>query len=403
MTKFAVAGGVLGVLALAALWAGLSPHGAALSLPPQTTRAPVAGTPIAVESLGGYSRIAAKLIVWWAGFSEKVPVANGFDMYRVTYLTPGERGDLVEASGLLSLPRSVDPRTIMSWQHGTSTLRENAPSKPTPDESILISIVFAGNGALLLAPDYVGLGQSERPHPYYYVSTTVGSTRDLVVAAREILVASQVARPGDLFLAGFSQGGHATMATVRDIEQTPIPDTRLVAAASIAGPIDLDGFSLENTLKGEAENASMYLAWIFGTYARIYGEDMSAVFRAPYDATIPQLFDGKTDGREIAAHLPRDPKAMLRDDYLLRFSRGDKGWPGRRMSENDMDGWQPQTPLRLYFGANDIDVSPREATERAARWAREGANVQAVSVGALDHNGSVIAAVPLVREWFSEF
>lgn len=402
MRRFAIVGGVIGILIMAALWA-VSPRGAKLTLPPQTARLATAGTPVSIENLGGYSRTLAKLIVWWAGFSAKVPVANGFDMYRITYLTHGEQGDLVKASGLLSLPRGVDPQTIVSWQHGTTTLRDNAPSKPTPDESVLISIVFASNGALLLAPDYIGLGQSELPHPYYYLPATVGSTRDLIVAAGEILAASQIARPGDLFLAGFSQGGHATMAAARDIEQAPLPDTRLVAAASIAGPIDLDGFSLENTLKGESESASMYLAWIFATYARIYAEDMSAVFRAPYDLTIPQLFDGKTDGRDIAAQLPRDPRAMLSDDYLLRLDHGDKGWPGRRMSENDLDGWRPQTPLRLYSGANDIDVSPREAAERAALWAREGADVQAISVGALDHNGSVVAAVPLVRQWFAEF
>jgi len=373
-----------------------------LSLPAIDNLQPTAGDPLAIEKIGGYSKLTAKFLVWWAGMSKKLPVKNGLDMYRVTYLTSGERGGLVEVSGLLTIPRVASAKSVISWQHGTSLRREDAPSKPTADEGVLASIIFAGDGSVLLAPDYIGFGKSELPHPYYHLPTSVASTRDLLLASKAILEASGFEFPARLFLAGFSQGGYCTMATTRNLEQSPIPGINLIASASVAGPIDLDGFTFNNSLKGEAESASMYLAYIFNTYARIYLRNLADVFREPYDHLVPQLFDGVTSGEAIAAQLPRDPNDMFREDFLENYKRGDQGWPRLRLSENDLDGWLPKTPLRLYFGRADLDVSPEEAIAQASKWRKAGVDAVAIDVGNFDHNESIIEAAPALRDWFAE-
>ena len=77
--------------------------------------------------------------------------------------------------------------------------------------------------------------------------------------------------------------------------------------------------------------------------------------------------------------------------------------PGKRLAENDLSGWLPQTPLRMYYGSRDTDVSPREAVAQVADWQEEGVKLLAIDVGELNHNESVIEAVPRVLEWFSEF
>ncbi len=370
---------------------------------PDTITSPVqAGDVTGLERIGAYSKLSEKLIVWWNGMSKRLPVKNGITMYRVKYLTAGENGDLVEVSGLLSVPRDLRATSVISWQHGTAFKHQDAPSTPSPDEGVMASILFAGNASILLAPDYIGLGESSLPHPYYYLPTTVSSTRDLILASQAIFKASKIDYPNKLFLAGFSQGGHNTMATTRELEKAPLADITLVASASIAGPIDLDGFSFDNVLLGESQHSSTYIAYMLSTFARIYSHNLSDVLRSPYAELIPDLFDTKLSDPGIATRLPRDPKHLFREDYLDKLEQGNRGWPGLRMAENDLDNWVPKTSLRLYYGSKDVDVSPREAIAKAAYWQQAGAQVQAVDVGALDHNNSALEAALLIRKWFAD-
>lgn len=375
-------------------------------LPAATSKVLQAGDPLSIEHIDGYAKTTAKLLVWWTGMSEKIPISSGVDMYRIVYLTESEVGELIEVSGLLGVPRGhLPPKSVVSWQHGTAFKHSDAPSTPTPDQGVLVSLLFAGDGSILLAPDYIGFGHSRLPQTYYYLPTTIGSTRDLIMAAKAIFLASELDFPDSLFLAGHSQGGHATMAIARDLELSPIAGLNLLAAASNAGPIDLDGFSLENTLKGEARSASTYMALMLNSMARIYAEDMSAVFRAPYDTLIPEMLNGDLNlsGAEVAAKLPDDPKKMFLDEFLDNYQLGRRGWVGSRLDENDLDNWQPQTPLRMYYGSKDIDVSPYEAASWAVKWKANGLDVQAIDVGDFDHNQSVVEAAPLLRLWFNSF
>jgi dienelactone hydrolase len=118
----------------------------------------------------------------------------------------------------------------VSWQHGTTTQRSEVPSKPTPDEGVVASLVFAGHGYLLAAPDYLGLGTSEGRHPYYHAESTAASVVDLLRAARRLAEARDLAWPEPLFLTGFSQGGHASIAALRELEAAAEPGLRVTGA-----------------------------------------------------------------------------------------------------------------------------------------------------------------------------
>lgn len=371
-------------------------------VPPPSTE-PARGDVVAIERVGGYSRIFAKAMVWAAGMSDRVSVTHGVDLYRVTYWTQDETENLVTATGLLSRPRGTAANAVLSWHHGTSVTRHLVPSKPTPDEGVLASIAFAGHGYLLLAPDYVGLGGSLLPHPYYHAPTAAANIRDLIKAAQTLYGASQKAWPKRLFMTGFSQGGYNTFAALRDLQRTPLPDVALTAAASIGAPFDLAGFSFPNALKGEAQSASLYLAYIINSYARIYDEPLESVLREPFATHVPQIFSGNLEGDAVVAALPRNPRDLFTPEALARFDAGDWGWVGRYLTENSLVDFVPAVPVRLYYGRNDVDVSPSEAQTQAKRWAAVGKDVVAEDVGPFDHNASVIEAAPRLRNWFDAF
>ncbi|MCB1644417.1 MAG: hypothetical protein KDI36_03145 [Pseudomonadales bacterium] len=362
------------------------------------------GSVVQVELLQSYPLFVARLLIWWAGASDVVQVRHGVDLYRITYLTLDEKGHhLTKVSGLLALPRGVPPTSVVSWQHGTQTLRANSPSKPTYEEGVLVSFLFAGNGAVLLAPDYPGLGVSEAPQAYYHKASTVAAVRDLIVASHSVLLASGRSVPKNLFLAGFSEGGYATMAAAESIEAVPFPEHQLKAVASVAGPIDLADSAMPGLEHARSASAPMYMAFLLSSLARVYGHDLTGVFREPYAQSIPTLFDGETSGDDIIRVLPTDVSDLLVDGFFADYRAGRHEWVHEVLKSNGLAGWQPLTPLRLYYGMTDLDVAPTEAQQKAGQWQSSGLDVQAINVGDYDHNSSVVQAAPLILNWFGQY
>ncbi|NJN34136.1 MAG: hypothetical protein HC817_07695 [Saprospiraceae bacterium] len=119
-----------------------------------------------IETLGYYSKAEAVTILGLADLPGKVETSCGFYLYRVTYKTKNWNNTDIWVSGLLSVPDTKDIKGLVSYQHGTNPDRNNTASKPTPLEGLGLSSLFAGNGYVLVAPDYIGLGTSQEIHPY---------------------------------------------------------------------------------------------------------------------------------------------------------------------------------------------------------------------------------------------
>lgn len=361
-----------------------------------------AGTAVSVEHLDSYRSLTLKALVWWAGLSKQLPVQHGIDRYRLTYRTTNAAGDSVEASGLMALPRNTAPRAAASYQHGTSSLRTDVPSTVGSQEGLLAAAIFAGHGYVLVAPDYVGLGQSTEPHPYLDADTAARNTVDLLRAARSVVRARNLEWPAPLFLTGFSQGGQATAAAHRLLEREPVEGLQVRASAPIAGPFQLLTISFPHALTSTAPSHSLYLAYISQAYARIHAQPLGSVFREPWAERVPALFDGTHDGDEITATLPVHSRDLYRTDFLEHYEAGAESWYTRALRANELHDWRPRAPVRLYYGALDLDVSTLESRATADHMKRLGADVTAVSVGDFDHDGSVLPAATLIRAWFDE-
>jgi pimeloyl-ACP methyl ester carboxylesterase len=359
-----------------------------------------AGALYSIEPIRTYPALALRAWVAWQGLSDRFPIAFGFSLYRLRYWTTGVDGKLTVASGLVAFPRADDLRAVVSFQHGTASERASAPSTPDASNGILAAAAFAGRGYLLVAPDYIGLGASTESHPYMQAESEASAVVDLLRAAHEIVAVTGKTWPSTLLLVGFSQGGHATLAAQRALEAAPIDGLTVSGAASIAGPFDLAGMSFPFALEGRSHASSLYLAYMLDAYSRTYDEPLASALREPYAANVPGLFDGAHDGDAIEAALPTRPREMFNDDFLASYASGGTNWLRERLAENSLYDWSPQAPIRLYFGKRDGDVSPEEAQLEAERLTARGGNVAAIDIGDVDHEGSVLPAVPLVLAWF---
>jgi hypothetical protein len=361
-----------------------------------------AGALYSIETAGGYPDLMLRALIAWQGFADRLPTRCGVSLYRVRYWTPGIDGNLVVASGLIAFPRAERLRGVVSFQHGTASQRASVPSTPDPSNGVLAAAAFAGQGYLLVAADYIGLGASTLWHPYLHAATEASSAIDLLRAARGVVAAAGMQWPDTLLLTGFSQGGHVTLAMQRALESTPLEGLAVRGSAPIAGPFDLAAMSVPFALEGHSPASSLYLAYMVNSYANVYGEALGTALQEPYASLVPTLFDGEHDEDSIMAALPRDPRRMFRDDFLRTYEGGEANWLRERLVANSLYDWTPRAPVRLYFGSLDADVSPREAERESTRLQERGADVAVVDVGAFDHEGSVLQSVPLLLAWFDE-
>ena len=236
---------------------------------------------VEITPLKTYSVWQSRFLLWIAGV-RPVRVEYAVDTYRVIYKVAEPDGRQATASGLLALPRGGKARRIVSFQHGTATNRENVPSR-LDMTGVAASVLFAGNGYALMAPDYIGLGDSPGPHAYLVAADEARAAIGLIDVAKALPGAPQ----GPAFLSGFSQGGHATLATVRELEAR---GERVFAAAPVAGAYDLRHISLPAALKGGAKSHAVYLAYMAWGYAHYYGHPLDSALTPEYAALVEGLF-----------------------------------------------------------------------------------------------------------------
>jgi len=360
------------------------------------------GTLVHAEQYAYYPGALVRGVVALASLPERVPVEAGVTLYRVRYWTAHRDGAPTIASGLVAIPDSSPARGVVSYHHGTNTYRHGAPSAPGIGEGAFVSAVFAGGGYIVVAADYIGLGTNTDVHPYYVTESTTNAVIDLLRAAHALTAQLGVAWPGRLYLTGFSQGGHTTMATHRALESLGDPTLAVAASAAIAGPFDLAKFSVPRALGGASPSDALYLAYLAIAYAHAYKQPITSLLREPYATTLPVLFDGEHDNEDILAGLPATPRAMFVPEFLEDFDAGRPSWFYDALVENGAIQWPAKAPIRLYYGENDVDVSPKEAEFAEAALAAQGAAVKRISVGPRDHGETILHAAPNVRLWFDE-
>lgn len=346
---------------------------------------------IEVTPLKSYGRVHARLLLWLAGV-RGMDVANALDCYRIVYPSRDASGRTTRLSGLLALPHGTEPRGLVSYQHGTSSDPRAVPSN-LDTEGLAAALVFAGNGYAVLAPDYVGLGVSKPPHPYFVAKDTARAVIDLIAAARRVPGVPQSAP----ILIGFSEGGYASLAAQRALEEAGQP---VRGTAAIAGAYNLRTISIPWSLYGRSPQASTYLAlWVRG-YAMRYGHPLHSAFTAHYATLVPQLLDTPHTPEEVQAALPTDPRRMFRADLLAALGGKGSHWLVDALAANEMGDWAPRAPIRLFYGDDDVDVPPADSKATAAQLTARGGDVRAIDVGAADHFRSIVLAAPQILAWF---
>ena len=355
------------------------------------------GSVAGVEHLAGYPAFALRALLGYAKLPAPAPVATGVDLYRITYWST-TAGAPVLVSGLMSVPQGGLPRGTVLWMHPTNAARSQSISRPSL-EGVSAAAIFAGGSYLLLAPDLVGLGVSHAPQAYLYSPSTIAVTLDFLNAARRVAADLGKIWRSELYIAGFSQGGHSTAVIHRELERRLDPAWQVKASAAIAGAYNLAGAVFPFALQGKSSRDTMYLGLLAISYATYDGHPLESVLAPATAPLMRRLLDGD-HASEISAKAPADPRSIFTPQFLADFDAGRSNWFIAAMRANAADDWAPKAPLRAYVGDADLDAPPTDSRAFVAGSRKLGGRVQLVDVGGFDHVNTCYHALPRVRAWF---
>lgn len=332
-------------------------------------------------------------------------ITYGVDVYKLTYNTITTDSNATIASGAVVVPTGEDCLwPILSYQHGTILHRDEAPSA-LGGEIIIGQIASASYGFITSMPDYLGFGSSPQTHPYVHSNSEASASIDMLRAVKEFCNQKGILYNDQLFLAGYSQGGHATMALHKAIEEKHAQEFEVTASAPSAGPYDVSGEQANLFLQGTPYPAPFYLPYIILSYMEIYPSlqqyQLDEVFISPYDTLLPPLFDGYHYGWEIDAIMPSIPIEILDTAFYNDFLSDPNHPFWQALEANNNYDWKPEAPVRMYYCGGDQSVAPTNSIVAEAQMLSNGAvDVQAIEVDPnLDHGECAYGALFAAVEW----
>lgn len=269
------------------------------------------------------------------GVSPMYPVTN----YRLEYLTTDGDGQLVRASGLVSVPLKAPGALspVLGYQHATIFSVAQAPSnRAVPSE---LAVALASMGFLVVAPDYVGYGASKGvPHPYLQAAPSAAAVLDMHTATRAWQASAGIPDNGQLFLVGYSEGAYVSMAAHRTMTATRSAHlSRLQMTVAGAGPYNVQT-TLDGVLRQVRDEEPLLGALLNPGFLRYLGSSVrNDVRRAILKKLMPEDTDVALDARFLDVYLADD-------EYQLN-----------RLS--NVHDWQPDKPIYLHHGRDDRTVT----------------------------------------------
>jgi pimeloyl-ACP methyl ester carboxylesterase len=287
------------------------------------------------------------------------------DVYSISYKTSYKEEEII-ASGLICLPSAFEGFPILSFQNGTNTSHMNAPSINLSNPMFLLLQCLAGNGYIILVPDYIGFGiSSDKLHPYYVKPSTNSAVVDMMYAAQEFIenYSSGANYNDQFFLMGYSQGGWATLSALEEIEANHSTAFEIHATSCGAGAYDLLEVS-DYIIHLDTFPSPLYLPYYIYSHQQ-YGtltDSLNTFFREPYSSIIPELFSGVYSNSYINKQLTDTVSQLLSQEFIEGLSN-DQDYESLRsdLAANTVKAWSASSLIRFYHGTADMNVPPSES------------------------------------------
>ncbi len=336
------------------------------------------------------------------GYDTDSMTFNDVVFYKIIYNTTDVHGDPTVASGALYVPQiECDTLPLISYQHGTVFHKQHVPSNYW---SWVPAYLYSGNGYITTLPDYLGMGVNPGIHPYIHWESEATASIDLIRAAREFLTDPlQIWDNNQLFLTGYSQGGHSTMAIHKYIKVNNLQsEFNVVASAPLSGAFPLYDVQRPLMLGGDSTYyASAFLPYVLASYQLVY-ENLYTNYNEYYDPPYNSLIAAWLAAGTNWGTLPTNFYDFVQDSVLDNIQNNPNHPANIDIKANDLHNWIPEEPVRMLYCGMDSMVFPQNSIMALDTMIALGANdVQALELDPnLDHNGCKVPATTYALEWF---
>jgi pimeloyl-ACP methyl ester carboxylesterase len=273
------------------------------------------------------------------------------DAIKIVYKTENYDGKEIVTSGVLLLPKIQGTLSLLSFHHGELLKTANAPSESTTGSKDLIyAALIASTGLAVLVPDYIGYGNSSLHwHPFEHKATLAKNSYDLYLASKEYLIQQRIKTNSKLYLTGFSEGGIATLALQRFLEeQTKINVTKTIVGNGAFAKV----IWAKQLLSGSQNPEKIrYFARMVHSYNKIYPE-----LNRPWNYYFNDAFMDLESNIDHLMELPQmvdDPKTLFTPSFIKGVLNETDTTFLDVLMENQIEGWLAEASIYFYRGSED--------------------------------------------------
>jgi len=332
----------------------------------------------------------------------------GINFHYMEYNTVGAVGEATNATGGIMVPTGADPactgaRPVLLYSHGTTVEKSYNIASPANSEAGLVAAMYAAQGWIVVTSNYVGYDASRSTyHPYLNAEQQSNDMIDALRAARKAFTNIGANDSGKLFLSGYSQGGHVSMATHKAMQTNFASEFKVTASGNMSGP-----YSLVKTFQtvfagGVNAGATVFTPMILTSWQKAYGNMYTSpadVYEAAYATGIETLLPGPLTFSQLftTGKLPQklfasgplvtgDPSLdalfaagigvpnLIKQSYrqAVLTNPAHPAWVAA--AKNDLLSWTPARPVAMCLGAQDPTVFGTNTSDAAAYFAGKGAS-----------------------------
>lgn len=332
------------------------------------------------------------------------PIKSGVAAYEVIYKTRWHDGSEILASGFYFVPTEIEKALpILVMNHGTELKKEQNFSFSGLQAGC---IAVAADGYAALYPHYIGMGKGEKTHLYQIAESEAIANIDMLRAIKELNAEIQITTNEQLFLTGYSQGGHAAMATHKIIQEQYSDEFTVTASSPMSGAYDMTG--VQSGVMFRKYEYQAYLPYLILSVQEQYNfweGDIYDIFKEPYKTIIKEKLNNKNKLREVSKLLPEIPADMILDS-LVEEIKNNPDFPFMvALKENNVYDWKPESPIMLCYCNADEQVTYKNAFVARDKMKENGAKRVIMRNGGrkYDHNTCALFSLMNTKFFFDSF
>lgn len=327
-----------------------------------------AGTVISKSSATVYSKAQVQSISKVNYGSNNPTAKNEVNLSVITFRSFDTKGNPLTIHAKVYMPIGVAKAPILGFGSGTTGMGNTcAPSLEVPSkanwgnyDSYLMA--YAGQGYAVILPDYEGFLDPNRTMHHYMVGQLEGRVLlDSIRAMIDLNSNNSVLNKSQIFLAGYSQGGHAAL-WANQIATSYAPEIVIRGVVGFGSVVNVDT-TMSDVVNGA--NLDWFGPYVLTSYSDYYGEDYH-VDSILLPQWIPNL---RTDvlSNCISSDLKfwgTNPEAVYTPQFIAAAKNHtlatDYPKLTNRLQQNSAASFATYNPILLNEGAKDIVVLPTQ-------------------------------------------